>query len=388
MSSLKAHFCLEDGGRFLNHGSFGACPRPVLEYQAKLREELESNPVRFMLERRSELLFVVRHEAARFVNARPDDLVFVTNATSGVNAVLRSLRLRPGDEILTTDHLYGACFQAARFVSERCGARVIAAEVPFPLEDPRQVTEAIVARVTGRTRLALIDHVTSLTGLVLPIAEIVHELSARGVETLVDGAHAPGMVEVDLTALGAAYYAANFHKWVCAPKGAAMLWVRADKRASVFPCVISHGYADESDERYHRLFDWTGTEDPTPVLCVGEALRFMSRLFPGGWPQLMAYNRDLALEARGLLCVALGCAAPAPEGMIGSLVSVLLPGKPAPEPMPRDPIYRALREHGFETLVMPWKGERVLRVTAQAYNSRDDYSQLACLLPSVLASAS
>jgi len=245
MDNLDTHWAeawdLDPGVRFLNHGSFGACPRAVLEAQSRLQAELEREPVQFMARRLPSYLDDARESLASFVGAAASDLVFVPNATTGVNAVLRSLTFEPGDELLVTNHGYNACSNAARFVCERAGAEAKVAEIPFPLQSEQQVLDAILAVVTPKTRLALIDHITSPTGLVLPIARIVRELRERGVETLVDGAHGPGMLELNLDEIGAAYYTGNCHKWLCTPKGSGLLHVRRDLQDSVRPTVISHG---------------------------------------------------------------------------------------------------------------------------------------------------
>jgi len=365
---------------FLNHGSFGACPNVVLEHQANLARELERSPVQFMRRRLPELLGETRQAVARFVGARPADLVFTSNATAGVNAVLRSLSLA-GGELLTTNHTYAACRNALDYVAAQHGLRVSIAEIPFPVDSAAQITRAILAAATERTRLALVDHVTSITGLVFPIASIVRALEGQGIPTLVDGAHAPGMVELDVAEIGASYYVANFHKWVCAPKGAAMLWVREDRQAALVPLVVSHGYSAERD-RFQAMFDWQGTLDPTPLLSVPCALDFMSRLHRDGWPGLRRRNRALALSARDCLCECLGISAPAPDDLLGSLASVPLPipGSRAPE------LYERLLAAGFETLVLPCPSSAaaVLRVSAQAYNSLEQYQRLSKTLPAML----
>jgi isopenicillin-N epimerase len=369
---------------FLNHGSFGACPRSVLELQSRLRAELEAQPVRFLSRELEGRLDAARQALGAFVGADPDDLAFVPNATAGVNSVLRWLDLGPGDEIVTTDHTYAACRNALDAVVARAGARVVVAVVPFPLSSPDVVVERVMAAVTPRTRLALLDHVTSATGLVLPLARLVTELAGRGVDALVDGAHAPGMLPVDLTALGAAYYSANCHKWICAPKGSAFLHVRRDRQAGVRPLSISHGATDDRTDRsrFRLEFDWTGTDDPTAYLCVPEALRVMSEALPGGWPAVMARNRALALRARELMVEALRTTVPAPESMIGSLAAVPLPALTAPVPRRRDPLQMALLERGIEVPVTRWPGgaQRAIRVSAQLYNTVGDYEKLAAAL--------
>jgi isopenicillin-N epimerase len=368
-------WALEGGITFLNHGSFGSCPRPVIEEQRRLQDRLEAEPVRFMTREREGLMDAARDSLAAFVGADPRDLVFVPNATTAVNTVVRSLRFAPGDELLTTDHAYNACANALRFAAERSGASVVVAAVPFPLRSPGQVVDAVLAAVTPRTRLALIDHVTSPTGLVFPVAELVAALKARSVETLVDGAHAPGMVPLDLSALDAGYYTGNLHKWVCAPKGAAFLHVRRALQADARPLVISHGAnSPRTDKsRFQLEFDWVGTMDPTAPLCVSKAIEVMSTLEPGGWPQLMRRNRVLALAWRERLCAALKVAPPAPDEMIGTLAAVPLPDGDAQAL--QDKLFF---EHRIEVPIVPWPAppRRLVRVAAQHYNSPGDLDRL------------
>lgn len=371
---------------FLNHGSFGSCPKPVLEFQRRLGERLERQPVQFFVRDLEALLDTARASLAHFIGARPDDLVFVPNATVGVNTVLRSLRFEPGDELLVTDHEYNACRNALQFVAERTDAIVIEAKVPFPLRSPDEIVQAVLDRVTPRTRLALLDHVTSQTGLVFPIRQLIGELAARGIETLVDGAHAPGMLPLNLADLGAAYYTGNCHKWVCAPKGAGFLVVRSDRQPLIRPLSISHGANSPRRDRtrFQIEFGWTGTWDPSAMLSVPEALRLMGSLVPGGWPEVMRRNREMVLAGRRILCERLGLDLPCPNECIGSLASIPIPdsteSQPPTSPLYADPLQDRLRlEHHIEVPVIPWPAapQRLLRISAQLYNSLPQYAQLA-----------
>jgi isopenicillin-N epimerase len=367
---------------YLNHGSYGACPLAVLEAQSALRLEMEREPVRFLGARYNELLERARAEVAAFLGADAADLAFVTNATMGFNAVLRSLAFEPGDELLATTHTYAACRNTLDFVAARTGASIVVATLPFPVRGDDEIVDAVLARAGRRTRLAVLDHVTSPTALILPLSRIVAALRERGVETLVDGAHAPGMVPLALDRIGAAYYTGNAHKWLCAPKGAAFLHVRRDKQAGLHPTVISHGYR----KGFQAEFDWTGTFDPTPWLCIPEALRYMGGLLPGGWPALMECNRALALEARDVLCGALEIGSPAPDAMIGSMASVPLPAPAAGSAAARldhDALGEWFRERGIRTWLYPHPVPLV-RLSAQLYNDLDQYRRLATLLAKAL----
>ncbi len=392
-SPLARHWTLDPEIVFLNHGSFGACPRAVLDYQAELRARLERGPVRFMVGEAPALLDRTREQLARFLGADAQDLVFVPNATTGVNAVLRSLAFGPGDELLTTDHCYNACRNALDFVAARAGARVVVADLPFPVREPGEIVAAVVGAVTDKTRLALLDHVTSSTGLVLPIESMVAELEARGIDTLVDGAHAPGMVDLDLGKVGATYYAGNCHKWLCAPKGAAFLHVRRDRQSTVRPTTISHGANAEKAgrSRFHLEFDWTGTDDPTAMLGVGKALSVMGEMTADGWSGVRTHNHDLACSGRELLAEALGLdERPAPTSMLGSLAALPLPG-PIPAAASSDthvdPLQsRLFDKYRIEVPIFPWKplGRRLIRISAQLYNSRRQYERLAAALQTEL----
>jgi isopenicillin-N epimerase len=383
---MKELWTLDPQVTFLNHGSFGACPRAALEHQGELRARLERQPVQFFRDLEG-LLDEARFKLAAFVGTDGDDLAFVPNATSGVNTVIRSLRLEPGDELLTTDHAYNSCRNALRW-HEGNGVRTVAARVPWPLEGPHQVIDAVLAAVTPRTRLLLIDHVTSPTGVIFPVGELTRLMNERGIDTLIDGAHAPGMLPLDLNRLGAAYYTGNCHKWLCAPKGSAFLHVRRDRQALVQPLAHGHGLNSSRTDRgpFRLQMDWLATADPTAYLTVPFVIEYLERLMP--WPQLMQRNHDLALEGRRILCAALGTQPPAPEFMLGSLAAALLPDFRTRGPAQVrgafwHPLSRTLLEqHGIEVPVIffPSAPRQHVRISAQLYNSTGDYHQLAAAL--------
>jgi isopenicillin-N epimerase len=398
-SEFRHLWSLEPNVDFLNHGSFGATPTPVLDAQAAIRQRMEAEPVAFFSRDLEALLDDARVYLGAFLGANPEDLAFVDNATTGVNAVLRWLPLTAGDELLTTDHEYNACRNAMEAVARPGGARVVTVGLPFPSPGPEDVVARVLAAVTPRTRLAVLDHVTSATALVLPIEELVTELAARGVDTLVDGAHAPGMLDVNLDRLGAAYYAGNLHKWVCAPKGSAFLHVRRDRQDGFHPLVVSHGAnSDRTDRSRFRLeADWTGTRDPSAWLAVPSALDLIGGLLGGGWPAVRLRNRDLARRARDLLCAALAIPSPAPDAMLGCMASVPMPEEPAGGRVQGvdlygDPVHDALLARGIQVLVTPWPQRpdggpcrRLIRVSAALYNDLDQFERLAAALPHVLA---
>jgi isopenicillin-N epimerase len=374
---------LEPETTFLNHGSYGACPLPVLEVQQELRQQLERQPLRFFNHEWEPLIDAARVQLAEFVGADPAELVFVPNATTGVNAVLRSLQFQPGDELLTTNHAYNACRNALNFVAERSGAKVVVAKIPFPIVSEEEAIAAITARLSTQTRLLLLDHVTSQTGLILPISEIIHQCRAAGIEVLVDGAHAPGMLPLDLQTLGATYYTGNCHKWMCAPKGSAFLYVKQDKQPQIRPLTISHGANSPRRDRsrFHLEFDWMGSDDPTAYLSVPAAIQFMGSCLPGGWLALMSHNHQLAIAARQVLCKALGVDLPSPEAMIGSLAVV-----PLPDGSDAQLQTALMQQFGIEVPIIPWPAapHRVIRISAQIYNALNQYQYLAAALGTLL----
>lgn len=378
----RAPWLLDPEVVFLNHGSFGGCPQPILEEQSRLRAEMERRPIEWLAPERSlePKLDLARQRLAEVVGARASDLVFVPNATNAVNAVLRSMDLEPGDEILFSDHGYNACNNVVDFVCERSGAVPVVARLPFPLRSPDEVLEAIEGALTDRTRLLLIDHVTSSTALVLPVERLVALCRERGVRIFIDGAHGPGMIPVDLDSLGADYYTANCHKWFCAPKGCAFLHVREALQPEVRPTVISHGHNTPRSgrSRFETEFGWPGTYDPTPYLTLPFALDWLSGQDPRGIEGVMERNRATVLEGRDQVLDCLRVEAPAPDEMIGSMATIPLPAGAPPIDGLDELHVRLHTEHRIEVPVVHWPthGRRWLRISAQLHNDSEDYAAL------------
>jgi isopenicillin-N epimerase len=383
---LDAYWSFPPGITFLNHGSFGACPVTVRAAQQRIRDRMELEPCAFLVRELEPLLDQARTRLATFVGADPDDLAFVPNTTTAVSTVLACLDFRLGDEVLTTTHVYGAVRNALQRQLEGTGARLVEAPVPFPISAPHKVVDAVLAAVTPKTRLAVLDHITSPTALIFPIQALVAALAERGIDTFVDGAHAPGQVPVDIRAIGAAYYAGNCHKWLCAPKGSAFLYVRGDRQPEIRPLITSHGASSPRRDRsrFRLEFDWVGTTDPSAYLTVPQALDLP--IGWGGWDHWMATNHALAVQARTLLCRALHVVAPCPDAMLGAMASIPLP--PAVNEDPQPPFFieplqdRLYQRHGIEALIMPWPAwpKRVLRISAQRYNTIADYEKLVAAL--------
>lgn len=376
-SDYGKYWLLDADVTFLNHGSFGACPTPVLQLQTQLREQLERQPVHFFVREWESLLDEARRQLAEFVGATAEELVFVPNATTGINSVLRSLSFSPEDELLTTNHEYNACRNALNFVAERWGAKVVVANIPFPINSSDEIINSILTQITPRTKLVLIDNISSQTGLIFPLKRLIQELNTQGIESLIDGAHAPGMLPLNLHEINATYYSGNCHKWLSAPKGAAFLYVKPDKQAAIRPLTISHGANSPRTDRsrFQLEFDWMGTHDPTAYFCIPEAIKFMGSLLPGGWLELMQYNHKMVIEARKMLSDQLDIALPCPDEIIGSMATIILPDKIQLIPQLQEKLWQQFK---IEVPVIPWDNQpqKLLRISAQVYNTHSDYNRL------------
>jgi len=372
-AAARAEWPLDPAVAYLNHGGYGVAPNAVLARQACWRRRIEANPMQFMTR---ELVPLWRQAAATLaahLGARGDDLVFVANATAGCNAVLRSLDFRPGDEILTTSLGYGAVAKALRYVAARSGATLVTAEIPLPLADGAAIGAAVSARLGPRTRLVVLDHIASSSALMLPVTELARLAHQAGARVLIDGAHAPGQVPLDLSRIGADWYVGNCHKWLMAPRGCGFLWAPAAGQAELHPLAISHGYG----QGFLAEFEWTGTLDPTPFLCVPDAIACHNRF---GGPELMARNRHLALEAAQMLAARWGTALGGPEDGFAAMVTVRLPLPEATHDAAVALQRRLASEHRIETAIMAQAGALWVRVAAQVYNQLADYERLAAVL--------
>lgn len=376
--ALRRRFLLDPSARFLNHGSYGATPRAVLAAQAKLRERLERQPVAFMQDFLPDALRRTAADLGDFIGARGEDLAFVENATAGINAVFQSFPWRRGDELLLSSHVYPAVKNAAHHVAAAHRVRVREVRIPFPLDHPREITEAYAEAAGSRTRLAVVDHVASPSALVFPVREIVARLKARGIRVLVDGAHAPGMLDLSVNRIGADWYAGNCHKWLFVPKGCSFLWAGREAQANLHPPVISNRYG----EGFPAEFDWCGTRDPSAWLSLDAALDFYRSL---GGKALRAHNRDLAWRAARSLAAAWNVALPAPRNCFAAMVTLSLPGGAGGDAEAGQRLRAALWErHRIEVPVFSIEGRLYLRLSAQVYNEIDDYRGLAAALPRLL----
>ena len=378
---MLPRWALDPSITYLNPGTVGATPRRVMAAQQAIRDEIQRQPARFLLRELADVkqiemrarprMRVAAETVAEFLGARGDDLAFVDNATTGANAVLRSLRLSEGDEIVVTDHGYGAIANAARFVAGRAGARVVTVELPYPRWEAGAIVEAIAGALTPRTRLAIVDHITAPTALVLPVATIVARCHAAGVPVLVDGAHAPGAIAVDLPSLGADWYTGNLHKWAMAPVSSAILWAAPGRQADLHPTVISWGY----ELGFTAEFDLLGTRDPSPWLAAPEGLAFMRDL---GLEAMREWNHRLAWGSARLLADRWGIELPQDEAMIGTMVSVPLPPRFGTTPADGTRLKDALLdEDGIEAQVHPFRDRLLWRISAQVYNEPADVEHAA-----------
>lgn len=378
--NLRDRFLLEPHVIFLNHGSFGACPKPVFDEYQHWQRELERQPVEFLGRRFNDLMLTARSALGASVGAAADDLVYVTNATVGLNSVARSLALRPGDEVLSTDHEYGALDRTWRFLCGKCGAQYLRQPVSVPIRSVDEVTDAIWSGVTDRTRVLFLSHITSPTAITFPIKPLIDRAHKRGIITIVDGAHAPGQIDLNLRELGADFYSGNLHKWLMSPKGSAFLYARKEVQQLVEPLVVSWGWEAENPgpSKFIDEQEWTGTRDIAAFLSVPAAIQFQR---DHDWPRVRSECHELVRYARKQVSELTGLPPLTPDdpGWFAQMSALPLPS------CDLDTLKRRLyAEYRIEIPVINWNERHFLRISVQGYNTRADVDALIAALRELL----
>jgi isopenicillin-N epimerase len=378
--ALREQFLIRPDVTFLNHGSFGACPRPVFERYQAWQLELERQPVEFIGRRRVELLQEARTALASYLNADPDEVVYQPNVTQALNIAARSLPLAAGDEILSTDHEYGALDRTWRFVCDKTGAKYVVQTLPSPLDDPNDVVEAVWAGVTPRTKVLFLSHITSPTAVTLPIEPLIARARAAGIWTVIDGAHAPGQIPLDLHALGVDFYGGNCHKWLCSPKGAGFLYARRDLQHLLEPLVISWGWQarDPSGSQYVDEQEFQGTRDFAASLAVPDAIQFLA---DNDWPRVRDECHDLVALARDEIAELTGLPPLTPDSPAWYAQMATIPLPPGDEAALKRRLYD---EYHIEIPIVVWRDQRFVRISAQGYNTRADVGRLVDALAAIL----
>ncbi len=387
VKSFKKLWLIDDEITFLNHGSFGATPKKILQKQAELRKIIEREPVKFFLRDYEEYYEKARSGLCSIVGVKEENIVFVPNATTGVNIALRSVPLKIGEEVIVTTQEYNACRNALNLISKERNFEIKEVDIPFPVKSSKEIIEKLLNAISKKTKFLLIDHIVSQTALVMDIKTIVREMKEKGVETIVDGAHTVGQIPVDIEEIAPAYFTSNCHKWLCAPKGSAFLYVREDFQKFTKPLVISHGANSQRRDktRFFLEFLWTGTDDPTPFFVIPYAIDFLNSLFKGGLNEVMKRNRELCLKARNLICENLEIDKPSPDSMVGSMAAFPLKDS---EVESKPPLFvDSLQDILFykykievPVIYFPKFPERLIRISSQVYNDFEDYKKLACAL--------
>jgi isopenicillin-N epimerase len=375
---MKDLFLLDPGVIFFNHGSFGACPRPVFEVYQDWQRQLEWEPIDFLGRRQEALIAQARARLAEYLHTQPDNLIFVTNATNGMNTVARSFLLdfQPDDELLTTDHEYGAINKMWDYISARTGLKIIRHPIPVPVTSHDDIIEPLWAQVTPRTRMLSLSHITSATALTFPLAELCRRARAAGIPTVVDGAHAPGQIDVDVEAIGADFYTGNCHKWMCAPKGSGFLYVRPEWHDRIDPLVISHGWGEGST--LISRCQWQGTRDTSAYLSVPAAIDFMAA---HDWHGVRQRCHQMAIDFSQRMTEITGIPpyTPYSTDWFSQMITVPLPDCDQPELARR--IYEDYR---IVVPIYPWNGRNQIRVSFQAYNTQHDADTLIHALAELL----
>jgi isopenicillin-N epimerase len=380
LAALADLYLLRRDIAFLNHGSYGACPRPVFETYQRWQRELENQPVEFLGRRRVELLAEARAALGDFVGTHGDNLAFVPNVTVGMNAIARSLKLEPGDEVLATDHEYGAVVRTWEYYCERSGAKFIPQPIPMPVTTAEDFVEQFWSGVTERTKVITLSHITSATALIFPLEEICRRARAAGIITAIDGAHAPGQIDLDLDTLGADFYTGNCHKWLSAPKGAGFLYASPQAQSLLDPLVISWGWQAErpGPSAFVDHFGWSGTDDPSAYLSVPAAIKFQEE---HNWPRVRAACHALLSETRNRVAALTGLPPVSPDSTEWWSQMAILPIPTSDAGVLKE---RLWNEYGVEIPSHTFRGQNYVRLSVQAYNDREDMDRLVTGLREIL----
>lgn len=381
-SQYVKHWNLDPSILFLNHGSFGATPIKVLEQQQHFQKQLESQPLRFFMRELPELHRETLQKLGSFLQCDPQDLVYVKNATEGVNTVLSSIPWQKNDRVLITNHIYQACKNALLVYAQRYGFEIDEVEVSYPCQNEDEILQSVLSGITKRTRLILIDHISSPTALQFPIEKIARSIEGSRVELLVDGAHAPGMIPIHPSETGAQYYTGNCHKWLCAPKGAAFLWVEPKCQEYINPLNIS--MINVKTQSFQDRFYWGGTQDISSFLSISKAIDCIPEIFGGSWEAIMEHNYQMSRKVAQMLSEMLGQPIPIGEEMKINMCSIPIPklGR-ALQPGEFDPIQEKLySEYKIEIPIINWgrTNQRFIRYSCFLYNSLEQYEYLGGVL--------
>ena len=383
-------FPIKNGTIPLNHGSFGKCPLEIIKYRNELTFELETLSTIFFTRKSQNLIKKSGTGLAKFVGVPAEDVVFVKNATTGVNTVIQSISFEHGDEVVTTDLIYSSCRNLLELMKEKKGVKIKTAKIGLFPKNSDEIYDKIISEVTEKTRLIFIDHISSESALIMPVEKIAEFADSKGIDVLVDGAHAPGMIPLEIEKLGVTYYTGNCHKWICAPKGSAFLYVKPEKQDGLTPRIISNHFrkGTTANERFHSSFDWQGTMDYLSYACVGKAIEFIEKSVDGGWPEVMKRNHELVIKGRDIICEKLGLTEWTPDEFTGSISTIKLNSKAIlDEKTGLDVIQLELFDKfGIEALITTIypTDNRILRISAALYNREDDYVKLADTLKVIL----
>ena len=385
MKTLRSQFLLDPNVIFLNHGSFGATPRPVFDVYQDWQHRLERQPVQFIANQLPEYLAVSRQALGKYIHAEPDNLVYIPNATYGLNIVARSLDLGKADEVLTTDHEYGACTHVWQFLSQKHGFQIVQQHIPLPIAAPEVVLEQFWQGVTAKTRVIYLSHITSTTAIHFPVEAICKRARKAGILTIIDGAHAPGQIPLDMQQIDADFYFGNAHKWLCSPKGAAFLYANPTKQHLIEPLIVSWGWGENRSHNFGSDFldflQILGTDDMSAYLSVPAAIEFQEQ---NGWMAVTTQCHKLAHQAMQRIAELTGLPSPYPDHSHYVQMAI------APLPPIADlPAFKAHLYDQFRVEIpcTEWNGRQFIRVSVQGYNTQQDIDCLIKALRSMLGEA-